>query len=422
MEQFAQLNVRCAFMSKLMIMSIGGSPEPLKKSIAEHRPERLIFFASQDSNRKLGEVMQIEGYTPGKFETEITENPNSLYDCYKTARRCVERASRHEIPEKDIMVDYTGGTKVMSAALLLAAIGHAYSFNYVGGDTRSKEGLGVVQNGHEKMYADMNPWLAFAEEERRQVITLFNERRYASVIQMLDLCKRDLPPQIELFFKFVRPLTFGFLFWDQFQHQKASDCLGKGLTALDHYLKHYPDDQYRRLRDDVQHHVDFLLALRERTKELKHYDFILIQELINNARRRMADKSFDDASARIYRALELYGQICFEKATGCSNDKVKETLIPADMREEFSRKYKDAHTNMLKLPLQATFIILRETGHEEGRRFFEYEKKIKDIQSSRNYSILAHGIQPVSERAACGVLDTVTDFVQMKDYFDFPKL
>jgi len=104
-------------MKKVMILSLGGSPEPLKKSIAEHRPERLIFFASQESNAKLGEVLQIEGYKPLKIETEIAENPNLLYECYKAARRCVDRASRLGVPDNDILVDYTGGTKVMSAAI-----------------------------------------------------------------------------------------------------------------------------------------------------------------------------------------------------------------------------------------------------------------------------------------------------------------
>jgi len=150
-------------MAKLIIISLGGSPDPLKKSITEHRPERLIFFASHESNAKLGEVLHVEGYKPDKIETEITENPNSLYECYKTARRCVDRAARSGVPDSEIMVDYTGGTKVMSAALLLATAGCTYSFNYVGGDTRTKDGLGIVQNGHEIMYADMNPLSAFAE-------------------------------------------------------------------------------------------------------------------------------------------------------------------------------------------------------------------------------------------------------------------
>jgi hypothetical protein len=36
-------------MSVLMVMSLGGSPEPLKKSIEKHKPERIMFLASHDS-------------------------------------------------------------------------------------------------------------------------------------------------------------------------------------------------------------------------------------------------------------------------------------------------------------------------------------------------------------------------------------
>ena len=66
-------------MKKVMILSLGGSPEPLKKSIAEYQPEHLIFFASHDSVLKSGEVLEIKDYKPQKIETQITEDPNSLY-------------------------------------------------------------------------------------------------------------------------------------------------------------------------------------------------------------------------------------------------------------------------------------------------------------------------------------------------------
>ncbi len=408
-------------MKKAMIMSLGGSPEPLRKSLAEHQPDILIFFASHESVLKAGDVLQDAGIKP-KTETEITEDPNSLYQCYKAAKRCVDRVARHELAKQNIIVDYTGGTKVMSAALLLATVGHAFVFNYVGGDARSKDGLGVVQDGHEKMYEDMSPWSAFAEEERRQIVTLFNARRYGAVIQIMENFNRGLPSQIESYFKFVRQLSKGFLFWDQFQHKKALDCLQKGVAALDQHLKYYPDDQYDQLKNELLQHIEYLTNLLEKTNQMQNFDAVLVKELINNARRRIQDKSFDDAAARIYRALELYGQICFQKAKGCSNDKVKPEKIPQDLRDEFIRKYRDPHSGMMKLPLQATFIVLKATGHEVGERFFTYEEKIKNIQSARNKSILAHGIQPVSEHAAQSIMDTVTDFVQVKDYFDFPKL
>lgn len=408
-------------MKKIMIMSLGGSPEPLKKSLAEHQPDIVIFFASHDSIIKSGEIFKDLATKP-KIETEITENPNSLYECYVTAKRCVARAAKHEMPEQDIIVDYTGGTKVMSAALLLATAGHDFGFNYVGGDARSKDGLGVVQNGHEKMYADISPWSVFAEEERRQIVTLFNARRYGAVIQIIDNYRRGLPSQIESYFKFVRHLSIGFLFWDQFQHKRALDCLKKGVEALDQHQKYYPSDHYDQLKNELLQHIEYLTRLLEKTNQMKNFDVILVKDLINNARRRIQDKSYDDAAARIYRALELYGQICFEKAMDCTNDKVKPTKIPQPLHDEFIRKYRDPQTNLMKLPLHATFEVLKTMGHEAGKRFFDILENIKNIQSTRNKSILAHGIQPVTEHAAQSIMETVTDFVQMKEYFDFPVL
>jgi hypothetical protein len=43
-------------MSELMIMSLGGSPEPLKKSLEAHKPEGIIFLASHDSVALVGEA------------------------------------------------------------------------------------------------------------------------------------------------------------------------------------------------------------------------------------------------------------------------------------------------------------------------------------------------------------------------------
>jgi|GEM_PF-2582665 len=35
---------------KAMLLSVGGTPEPLVKSIEHHRPEFVCFFASQGTN------------------------------------------------------------------------------------------------------------------------------------------------------------------------------------------------------------------------------------------------------------------------------------------------------------------------------------------------------------------------------------
>jgi len=92
------------------------------------------------------------------------------------------------------------------------------------------------------------------------------------------------------------------------------------------------------------------------------------------------------------------------------------------LREEYVEKYCDRATGLLKLPLQATFCCLEAMGHEEGRRFFDNLKGIKNVQSNRNESILAHGLNPVSDHAVQSIFDTVAGFVGFKQVYDFPQL
>jgi len=408
--------------AKLMIMSLGGSPEPLKKSIAEHRPERIVFFASHDSILKAGDVLPQPGARL-KVESEITEDPSSLFECYKAARRCVDRAAKSGISDAETMVDYTGGTKVMTAALILATVGRSYRFNYVGGDSRTKNGLGIVENGHEVMYSDMNPWSAFAEEERRQVVLLFNRHRYSAVVEIIRIATdRDLPREITEYFRFVQPLATGLSLWDQFNHKEAASSLAEGIKRLRDYAGNYADPKWEEMLAGMECCKKMLDGILRDTHGLSRFHYVLIDDLLNNARRRMTDSRYDDAAARIYRALELYGQIVFMKVAGCSNSNVPLEKIPEPIRNEFIRKYADPQTGTIRLPLQATFRFLQAARHEAGIRFFQKIAEIKKIQNNRNESILAHGINPVGVNAAESIFRIVSEFVGFRNIMDFPRL
>jgi CRISPR-associated protein (TIGR02710 family) len=418
MEKFMKKSVT----SKIMLMTLGGSPEPLKKSIETNRPERVIFLASHDSVSLAGEILKGLEKKPS-IKYEITEDPNLLYKCYKAARRCVERANKYGIPPNKVTVDYTGGTKVMTAALILATVGLEYRFSYVGGDSRNKNGVGTVIDGHEKMFEEMSPWSIFAEEERRQVVTLFNNRRFSAVNEIVNTAyKHDLPLQIRDYFRFVQPIAEGLLKWDQFEHKTALRFLDKGISFLEDYIHAYPDKALETFCGRLKDCKKYLETVVVSTDGLKKKHPVLIDDLLNNAQRKIADKRYDDAAARVYRTLELYGQILFEEVAGCSNDKVKPEIIPEGIKKKFIRKFRDPRSSYLKLPMTATFEYLQAKGHSAGVRFFERKKEIKNIQSNRNASILAHGIKNVSEKAINSIFDTVSDFVQAKNFFDFPKL
>ncbi|MGB9498183.1 MAG: TIGR02710 family CRISPR-associated CARF protein [Dissulfuribacterales bacterium] len=406
---------------KLMIMSLGGTTAPLIKSITEYKPEKIIFFASHDSVPLSHEILCVTDKKPVS-EFVITENPNSLYACYTKARECIDRAHKTNFAANEIMVDYTGGTKVMTAALLLASLGRSFKFNYVGGIARNKNGLGTVMDGHEKMFSEASPWALFAEEERRQVVTLFNCRRFSAVIETLSSLDREMPPRITDYFGFILPLARGFLFWDQFSHKSAQQKLDEGNRALEKYINVYQANDLSAFLGESKTCKTHLNELLLKTNGLQKDDRTLVNDLLNNARRKIADKRYDDAAARVYRALELYGQIIFKEVAKCDNSKVKPAVIPDTLRDEFNRKYYDPYTKHLKLPQTATFEYLKAMGHEAGNRFFKNHKEIKNIQSNRNASILAHGRTPVSEKGAESIFRTVSGFVGETDFFDFPKL
>ena len=405
-----------------MLMTLGGSPEPIRKSIEKYRPGQIIFFASHDSVFLSSEIFKDLDFKPN-VKYEITENPNLMFECYKKARSCMDRLRKANVSPQEVMVDYTGGTKVMTAALILAAAGNSYRFNYVGGSIRNKNGVGTVMDGHEELFAEMSPWSIFAEEERRQVVTLFNNRRFSAAIEISDnACEKELPVQIKSYFGFIRPLAMGFLKWDQFEHKNGLKHLNKGVEKLSEYLLAYPESNLDNFSDQAKQCIAFLIKVLFHTEGLRKFHRILIDDLLNNARRKIANKRFDDAAARIYRALELYGQILFENVAGCTNDKVDPAVIPDELRAKFEKKYKSPHSRNLKLPLTATFQYLEVMGQEPGKRFFQRKKEIKNIQSNRNASILAHGINPVTENGVKSIFKTISEFVEADCIFDFPKL
>lgn len=403
-------------------MSLGGTIEPLVKSLSLNQPEIIVFLTSHDSTALAGDILKRLPYKPTVYY-ENTESPNVMLECYRKACNCVDRTRRMDMAPEDVIIDYTGGTKVMTAALILATIGQPFHFNYVGGEQRTKNGLGTVVDGHEKMYEEMNPWSIFAEEERRQIVTLFNRRRFSAVLQIIDACRnRELPADIMGYFSFVRPISEGYLLWEQFNHKAAKRKLAEGLTLLAEFCKVHRNPAIEAFGSHVEENLLFLEQLLSETEAMRKLHPILIDDLMNNAWRRMADKRYDDAAARIYRTLELYGQVNFEETAGCPTDAVTPDVIPEEIRKDFVKKYRDNRKNTLKLPMTATFEYLKRVGHPAGVRFFERHKKIKDVQSNRNSSILAHGIKPVTETAINSIFSTVSECVGFENIFDLAQL
>ncbi len=140
-------------LNRILILSVGGSADPIVNAIKEHNPDFVYFFCSSGTRgsektidspgdpcgdkRKtkcpecgysyhLGDpkgraIVFQAGLVKEQYEIVTIDNPDDLNACYQLL---LELAGRIEEGHEDcqIIANYTGGTKTMSAAMALVGV------------------------------------------------------------------------------------------------------------------------------------------------------------------------------------------------------------------------------------------------------------------------------------------------------------
>lgn len=327
-----------------MIISVGGTPQPIIKSICEYKPEFISFFASQDTCELVASIKAEINKNGINTKSEITlaDNINDLLHCHEKAEEAVERVTLKGYKKEDVIVDYTGGTKNMSVALALAAISHGFSFSYVGGKERTKEGVGIVVNGQEEIYPSVNPWDFLAIEERKKIAILFNTYQFKAAKNLTDALL-EKTTKFKSLFKKIGFLIEGYYEWDLFRHQKALDVFKR--AKIEEILE--TDDKF--IKAFAKAAETNWLFLEEIVKNEKKPSGLLILDLYANAERRFNEGKVDDAVLRLYRLVEMIAQERLFRKYGIDVSDVKEEKIPEGLKGEFIKNYKSQFDGKIKI-------------------------------------------------------------------------
>ena len=179
------------------------------------------------------------------YDWIMTPNADLLSDCFsKLLRDLPAMLEKWEVDPRDVCVDYSGGTKTMSAALVLATVEKSCCYSYVGGDERSKGGLGVVLDGKERKWFLDNPWDEIAVAERKEAAIVFNKARYASAGEVIERCISKVSREQQPFLQAMKEMVVGYDLWDRFKHRDAPRHLHKCrvvLTALSTERKEFTE-------------------------------------------------------------------------------------------------------------------------------------------------------------------------------------
>jgi CRISPR-associated protein (TIGR02710 family) len=379
----------------VLIITVGGSHQPILTAIRERQPAFVLFFCTDkdEATGRPGSITTIKGQgqpievrrgetierhaniptqaglTVDSFDVCIVP-PDDLDRTVAIMLNAVS-ALRQRFPNARLVADYTGGTKSMTAALVLAAVeSEAVALQVVTGPRADlvkvydgrQSGLDVSDEGiraRRSMAPYLAAWQRFAYGESANGL-----RRIAMP------GSSSLRAELQI----ARDLSGAFDAWDRFDHRAALDQL----------------EMYRpRIGATAAPWFTALKSLNAVPEEPRRTPARL-WDLWLNAQRRAAQGRFDDAVARGYRLLEWTAQWLLSTVG----------VVTADLREE---QIPGA------LPIQPNADGKRQAGlrnawelaaHHLGgdvAQFVECERgHMLDQLRKRNFSILAHGETPIT--------------------------
>lgn len=379
----------------VLICTVGGSHQPVVTAIGEMRPHFVCFICTGrdpatgqpgseiqitskgqmikarpcDQTPSLPNIPAQTGLADEQFEVCLVPS-DDLDAAYKAISDALATL-RHRFPDAALVADYTGGTKTMTAALVMAVLETAdIELRLVTGARADlikvrdgTEGGVVVSVEHLRLRRAMAPYLA-----------AWDRYAYGEACQGLTTIPAPRNAQLRSDLQIARDLSRAFDAWDRFDHRRASEILriyqprvGRSLGLHFTFLSllAVPDDDRRR-------------------------EAACLWDLWRNAERRAAQGRYDDAVARVYRLLEWTAQWLLRDRAGIDTSNLRQESIPDGVR--ITTNHRGEHQAGL---LAAWELVAHHLDTKAGRWAQVERSRLQDHITMRNDSILAHGYRPL---------------------------
>jgi CRISPR-associated protein (TIGR02710 family) len=272
------------------------------------------------------------------------------------------------------------------------------------------------------VWKGIGPWHIFAVEEKKRASDFISTYQYDAAIATLTQSIGNLRPSEKDIWEGILIILKGYLAWDNFDHVNAVKNLSNGLKYMVRCENRGLKKSLQSYVEQVKENFKLLANMSNATSFFKKKHQLLTLDLVSNAKRRYEQGKYDDAVARLYRALEMVGQIAYKEATGGSNSDVDSDDLPESLREEYKKRYLDPQNGKIKLPLVATFRVLNTINIPLGEKFHELQKNLDGLIFTRNNSILAHGSQPIKKDTCEKFIELMRSHFVSEPLIEFPKL
>jgi len=418
-------------MKRIIILSVGGSPDPIVNAINFYKPDFVYFFCSSG---KTGSDITIEGESRDRSKDPRVECPKCEYefiikgpvecpkcknefkikefkrksiisqvelsrDQYEIVRvddpddfnLCYDKILElskvidKRFPDADIKVNYSGGTKTMSTVLAHVAImTEKWDLSLNKAERRD---LVKIRKGDTPVL--INKWGIFAEQCMQMVQRALSNYEYPLAAEIISATfLHPFNSSYERKLRKIKEICVAFDSWDKFNHKEA-------LALLEPYGKYYSK---------------YIIRLKKILKDIKGTGYEMVEDLLSNAERRADQGRYDDAVARLYRTLEFFGQIRIEKTQGYELGQICVKQLEDDKLKKKYEKNMDNDGKIL-LALKKVYEFLFDINDPVGKVYKKHEGPLKDILRHRNASILAHGLTPLKKHDYIKTKEMVVGFI-----------
>jgi len=411
-------------MTRVLIVSVGGSPDPILKAVELHQPDEVIFACSAPPctapslEQVIGEgtpcrhriedhevlrpnlvaQLGLERFRPDLQLIELPD-PDDLNDCLLRLRAFVQTLPSR-FSQLELCGDFTGGTKSMSTALAFTLLDQQATLSVVSG---RRDNLVRIEKSEGLRIVDPTPLLAHRLIKERLPPLLeahFYDRARSLLLDFQrDLAERLSPTQQEALGALIDQLQV-LVLWDRFRWR---DALVAAQACRFDLL--WPDLHAWWLR--VEAAIDWDPA-EDPAVAITGYE--LVQDLLLNAERRGRRGWYDDAVARLYRATELLAQtyICLELRLATPPD-----WSERDLQLASGEWFANTGVSGLYRWLQE-HEATRGKGKAErglGSIYAKQWRELKRLFDARNRSLLGHGLRPIDQPTWQSLQDRVTNLL-----------
>lgn len=223
---------------------------PLRKSIDQGERSRVILLPSLVTEQNAAELKARCGDDPIDIAPlPAPDAENDADRCFAHFDQAISELRAAGFAPADIVVDYTRGTKAMSAALVLAAIRHDLpTLRYITGE---RDNRGTVKPGSERIF-ETDPAIAMAQKQLDTALQFVRRGNFAGALALIGDGSVGIgpwPSVIAEALPAIRAALDFYAAWDRLDYAAAARVTDRNHSVLIHGFEAVGPDDDAPLRE-----------------------------------------------------------------------------------------------------------------------------------------------------------------------------